>query len=140
MPNLHSLNRYLTAQAPVWQQARAELQAGQKRTHWMWFIFPQIRGLGRSSMAVRYAIGSLEEARTYLAHPLLGARLRELTEIVSATRDRTAAEIVGYPDDLKFHSSMTLFGEAASGEQVFARALGRYFGGVKDQATLDRLR
>ena len=133
-----NLQRFVQAQAEVWEQARAELRAGEKRTHWMWFVFPQIHGLGSSPMAVRYAIGSRAEAEAYLAHPVLGPRLRELSQIVTELEGRSIKQIFGYPDDLKFHSSMTRFGEIAGGG--FAQALRKCFDGKKDQATLDRLR
>ena len=130
------LQRFAEAQDGVWDQARAELRAGEKRTHWMWFIFPQLRGLGQSSMAVRYAIGSLAEAEAYLEHPVLGPRLRELTEVVVALEGRSVGQVFGYPDDLKFHSSMTLFAAASGGEAVFRKALDTYFDGRTDESTL----
>jgi uncharacterized protein (DUF1810 family) len=133
------LERFVVAQAGVYAQVYSELLAGEKRSHWMWFIFPQIQGLGSSPMAVRYAISSLDEARAYLAHPVLGARLRECTGLVLGVKGRSVEEIFGYPDDLKFHSSVTLFAEA-SGEEVFLRALERFFGGRRDGGTLGRLR
>ena len=106
----------------------------------MWFVFPQIQGLGSSGMAQRFAISGIEEARAYLAHPLLGSRLRECTRLVIAVSGRAIDDIFGYPDDLKFHSSVTLFARADDGPSVFAEALSKYFNGVPDQATLDRLR
>jgi uncharacterized protein (DUF1810 family) len=141
----YDLRRFVDAQAGVYEQACAELRAGRKRSHWMWFVFPQIQGLGSSEMAVRYAISSLEEARAYLDHAVLGPRLRECAEIVVEVQGRTVQEIFGYPDDLKFHSSMTLFDRAAalsaeaegSSERVFNEALEKYFGGEMDQGTLD---
>ncbi len=133
------LQRFTEAQAAAWEQARSELRAGSKRSHWMWFVFPQIHGLGSSPMAVRYAIGSLKEAQAYLRHPLLGARLRELSEIVLALDGRSIEQIFGYPDDLKFHSSMTLFAQASGGDSVYGQALRKYFRGEPDQATLERL-
>lgn len=105
----YDLERFLEAQAGVYEQACAELRAGKKQSHWMWFLFPQIHGLGSSEMAVRYAISSIEEALAYLEHPLLGQRLRESTGIVVALEGRTVEQIFGYPDNLKFHSSVTLF-------------------------------
>ncbi len=105
----------------------------------MWFIFPQIRGLGRSPMAERFAIGSLEEARAYLTHPVLGARLREGTGLVNAVEGKSASEIFGFPDDLKFHSSMTLFARAEEGETVFREALEKYFDGELDRGTVERI-
>ncbi len=118
--------------------ARDELAKGRKESHLMRFVFPQIAGLGFSAMSARYAIGGAAEARAYLAHPLLGARLVELTGLVNAIQGRTARAIFGSPDDLKFRSCMTLFAEVANGEAVFARALERHFGGTRDPATLRR--
>jgi uncharacterized protein (DUF1810 family) len=134
------LRRFVEAQAGVYEQACAELRAGRKRSHWIWFVFPQIRGLGSSEMAVRYAISGREEALAYLDHGVLGARLRESAGIVVGVDGRTMEEIFGYPDDLKFHSSMTLFAEVeGSAESVFHEALKKYFGGKLDQATVTRL-
>jgi uncharacterized protein (DUF1810 family) len=134
------LERFVEAQAGVMQRVYAELRAGQKRSHWMWFVFPQIRGLGSSEMAMRYAISGREEARGYLDHPVLGPRLQECAGIVVGLEGRTIEEIFGYPDDLKFHSSMTLFAEVANpSEWVFEKALMKYFGGKTDEATLARL-
>src|SRR5438105_3165014 len=115
----YDLERFVSAQEGVYERANAELRAGRKRTHWMWFIFPQIRGLGTSEMSARFAISSLDEARAYLAHEVLGPRLRESTEIVAAQTGKTADDIFGYPDDLKFHSSMTLFSSAAEEGSIF---------------------
>jgi uncharacterized protein (DUF1810 family) len=135
------LQRFVEAQAGVYEQACAELRAGRKRSHWMWFVFPQIRGLGSSEMAVRYGISGREEARAYLDHPVLGSRLRDGAGIVVELEGRTIEEIFGYPDDLKFHSSMTLFAEVEGpSERVFHEALKKYFGGEADKATLERLR
>ena len=134
--DLYDLERYVRAQQPVFAQVCAELAAGRKESHWMWFIFPQLRGLGSSSMAERYAIGSLEEARAYLAHPLLGERLRRCTELVNGIESRSAEEIFGYPDYLKFRSSMTLFARATGGgREPFGAALARYFAGEDDPRT-----
>jgi uncharacterized protein (DUF1810 family) len=133
------LHRFLEAQSPAIERVRAELARGRKASHWMWFVFPQISGLGRSAMAQRYAIASLEEARAYAAHPVLGARLRELTVLVLAVEDRSAYEIFGPPDDLKFHSSMTLFARAVPDEPLFRRALEKYFAGSEDAATVEIL-
>lgn len=136
----HDLQRFVEAQAPVFRQVLAELAAGAKRSHWMWFVFPQIAGLGHSAMAQRYAIASRAEAMAYLAHPLLGPRLRECTALVLAVQDRSARQILGTPDDLKFHSCMTLFAQVqADDNAVFLEALAKYFAGALDQATLDRL-
>lgn len=118
---------------------RAELRAGRKRTHWMWFVFPQLSGLGHSAMAERYAIGSLAEAKDYAAHPVLGPRLRECTERVLAVPDRTVHDIFGSPDDLKFHSCMTLFARAVPEDALFRTALERCFDGREDPLTLARL-
>jgi uncharacterized protein (DUF1810 family) len=133
------LRRFVDVQTPVMEQVRAELAAGRKASHWMWFVFPQIAGLGSSAMARRYGIGSREEALAYLAHPVLGPRLRVATALVNAAHGRTAREIFGSPDDLKFRSSMTLFAEAAGDATVFEEALDKYFGGARDPKTLDRL-
>lgn len=131
------LDRFVAAQAPVYATALAELRAGAKRTHWMWFVFPQIAGLGRSATAQLYALGSLAEARAYLGHPVLGPRLRECAQAVLAVAGRSAHAIFGSPDDLKFHSSMTLFSLAAPDDALFAACLDQYFGGARDAATLD---
>jgi uncharacterized protein (DUF1810 family) len=133
-----SLSRFVEAQGPVIAAARAELGAGQKRSHWMWFLFPQIAGLGKSPMAQHYAIASLAEARAYLDHPVLGPRLRELTRLVLAIEGKTAHEIFGSPDDIKFRSSMTLF-DAVSPGDVFAAALDKYFAATRDPLTLQKL-
>jgi uncharacterized protein (DUF1810 family) len=138
----HNLERFIEAQAGFYKQACDELRAGKKQSHWMWFIFPQFRGLGSSEMAVRYAIASLEEAHAYLEHPVLGARLRECTAIVLGVNGRTVEEIFGHPDNLKFHSSMTLFAQAATISEedlIFSQALDKYFSGKEDPATLQRL-
>jgi uncharacterized protein (DUF1810 family) len=135
----YGLQRFVDAQAAVFEQVCLELREGRKRSHWMWFIFPQIKGLGSSPMAVRFAISSLEEARAYLDHAVLGPRLRECCEIVVAVAGRSVDEIFGYPDDLKFHSSITLFAKAAVENRVFLDALEKYFGGELDRATVERL-
>ena len=129
------LERFVVAQAPVYERVRAELAAGAKASHWMWFIFPQLRGLGRSAMAEHFGLAGRAEAKAYLAHPLLGARLRDCTRLVLDVSTKTALEIFGAPDDLKFHSSMTLFATVAPEEELFSRALDRYFGGQRDSAT-----
>jgi uncharacterized protein (DUF1810 family) len=140
MSDRFHLERFVEAQAGVMDRVFAELRSGQKRSHWMWFVFPQIRGLGSSEMALRYAISGREEARAYLDHPVLGPRLQECAGIVVGLEGRTIEEIFGYPDDLKFHSSMTLFAEAANpSEWVFEKALMKYFGGNADEATVARL-
>ena len=130
------LQRFVDAQAGVHAAALAELESGRKRTHWMWFVFPQLAGLGSSAMAQRYAISGVEEARAYLAHPVLGPRLREAAAAVNAVEGRSIHDIFGSPDDLKFRSSMTLFSEAAPDGAVFREALAKYFGNEPDPATL----
>ena len=139
-PDPFALGRFVAAQAGVIDRVLDELRAGRKQSHWMWFIFPQVAGLGRSPTAVHYAISSLDEARAYLAHPILGERLRECTRLVLDVKGKSAHDIFGSPDDLKFHSSMTLFAAAAPGEQIFSQALEKYFAGRGDDVTLDRLR
>ncbi|HUO54778.1 MAG TPA: DUF1810 domain-containing protein [Rhodoblastus sp.] len=133
------LQRFVAAQDGVFDRVREELRAGRKRSHWMWFIFPQIAGLGVSPMAQFYALASLDEARAYLAHPLLGPRLRECAELVLRVEGRSLLDIFGDPDRMKFRSSMTLFERAAPLEPIFAAALDKYCGGLRDPATLDRL-
>jgi uncharacterized protein (DUF1810 family) len=133
------LDKFVEAQDRVIDQVRAELRRGRKQTHWMWFVFPQIEGLGFSAMAMRFAIGSLDEARAYAAHPVLGARLQECTSLVLAVNGRTIRDIFGSPDDLKFHSCMTLFAHAADNVPEYRDALARYFGGAEDAATLAKL-
>lgn len=133
------LQRFVTAQNPIYERVRGELARGRKRSHWMWFIFPQIGGLGHSAMSVRYAISSLEVARAYLNHPVLGARLRECTGLVLAVDGKSAYEILGSPDDMKFRSCMSLFAHAAPDEQMFRNALATYFDGKEDAETVARL-
>ena len=135
----HDLERFVEAEESVIGDVKRELRSGRKRSHWMWFVFPQVAGLGRSDMAHRYAIDSLAEARAYLAHPVLGPRLRECTELVNDVDGRTANEIFGSPDDLKFRSSMTLFEVAADDPGPFRAALETYYDGERDPKTLDRL-
>jgi uncharacterized protein (DUF1810 family) len=131
------LQRFVTAQAPVYGAALAELQAGRKRSHWMWFVFPQLLGLGHSAMAYRYGFGSLDEARVYLAHPLLGPRLVDCTLAVLAIKGQSLHSIFGSPDDMKFCSSMTLFSLAADeGDSVFRQALDWHRDGHQDKQTL----
>jgi uncharacterized protein (DUF1810 family) len=134
-----NLERFLEAQRPVFQKVTFELEAGRKMSHWMWFIFPQIRGLGHSSTAIEYAISGLDEARAYLTHPILGPRLKECTQLVLNLEDRAAAQIFGSPDDMKFRSCMTLFAQVSAEDDIFIRALQRYFRGVPDRMTLDLL-
>lgn len=136
----HDLERFLDAQGPVMGTVRAELKSGKKRSHWMWFVFPQLRGLGHSAMSERYAIASLEETKAYMAHPVLGPRLWECTQLVLAIEDRSIEEIFGYPDYLKFRSCMTLFAAVVDGENVFQSALQKYFTGEPDQGTLELLK
>jgi uncharacterized protein (DUF1810 family) len=136
----YNFQRFLDAQPSMYHEVLAELRAGQKQSHWMWFIFPQIKGLGRSPTAVKFAINSRAEAQAYAEHPILGARLRECTQLVNAIENRPASQIFGYPDDLKFHSSMTLFAAAAAEPAVFHRALLKYFAGELDTHTLAALK
>jgi uncharacterized protein (DUF1810 family) len=135
----YDLDRFVEAQAHCYEQVTRELREGRKRSHWMWFIFPQIAGLGHSEMARRYAISSLAEAADYLEHPVLGPRLRECTRLVNAVEGRSIDQILGYPDDLKFRSSITLFAQAGGDDRVFRDALEKYFGGEEDRLTLERL-
>lgn len=139
MSDPHDLQRFLDAQRGVHDAALAELRRGRKTSHWMWFVFPQVAGLGRSAMAQRYAIASLDEARAYLDHPVLGPRLVAAVEAVNALEGRSAHQIFGAPDDLKFQSSLTLFEQAASAPEVFATALDRYYAGQRDERTLAAL-
>jgi uncharacterized protein (DUF1810 family) len=139
MSDPHDLQRFMAAQTPLYSQVCAELAAGAKASHWMWFVFPQLKGLGHSPMAQHYGIASLAEAQAYWQHPVLGARLKQCTELMLAVQGKTALQILGSPDNLKFHSSMTLFARAAPDEPVFAQALQKYFGGRADPATLDLL-
>ena len=139
MNSTFDLERFVRAQAHIYGQVAQELAAGDKRTHWMWFVFPQLDGLGFSPTARKYAITGLDEARAYLAHPVLGPRLRECTELVLDIDGRSVREIFGYPDDLKFRSSMTLFAQAASGDTCFNEALVKYFAGEPDVRTLELL-
>lgn len=135
----YRLQRFVDAQDPVMDRVRAELRRGRKTSHWMWFVFPQVAGLGSSPTAREYAISSLDEARAYLAHPVLGPRLLESTELVAALEGRSATDVFGYPDDLKLRSSMTLFAHAAPDSSAFAEVLDRFFGGVPDPRTLERI-
>jgi len=135
----HGLQRFVEAQAAVWDAVRAELRAGRKTSHWMWFVFPQLRSLGRSETARFYGIVSRAEALAYAEHPLLGARLREAVDLVLGVHGRTLHAIFGSPDDLKFRSSMTLFAAVVPQEPRFRAALERYCDGVADPLTLERL-
>ena len=139
MDNHFDLDRFVQAQDPVYSTVLAELRAGHKRTHWMWFVFPQIAGLGSSAMAQRYAIASTDEAAAYLAHPVLGRRLRECASIVAALDAGSAGAIFSHPDELKFHSSMSLFADVAPDEAVFQACIDKYFEGHPDPETLARM-
>ena len=139
MTDPYDLQRFVAAQNSVFDQVRAELRAGLKRSHWMWFVFPQIVGLGLSPMAQRYAISSRAETAAYLDHPILGPRLREGALLVTAVEGRSIEDILGYPDHLKFRSSMTLFAHATSDNKPFTDALEKYFPGGFDPLTLTRL-
>jgi len=139
MNDPYNLQRFVDAQEPIFNQVLSELKEGRKRTHWMWFIFPQIEGLGFSAMAHQYAISSLEEAKAYLQHPVLGPRLRECSRLVTLAEKASISQVFGYPDDLKFQSCMTLFAHATSENQVFKDALQKYFGSEFDQLTIERL-
>jgi uncharacterized protein (DUF1810 family) len=135
----YNLQRFVDAQAGVYDHVCSELREGRKRSHWMWFIFPQIAGLGHSSVARQFAISSIDEAKAYLQHSILGPRLTECTKLVNQIAGRSIEEIFGYPDDLKFRSCMTLFTHATSDNEVFMNALRKYFGNEQDPLTLERL-
>jgi uncharacterized protein (DUF1810 family) len=139
MNDPYDLQRFLDAQEPVIARAMDELKQGRKHSHWIWFVFPQIAGLGHSPMAQRYAISSLDEAESYMRHPVLGPRLEDCVRLVNQVEGRAIVDILGYPDDLKFRSSVTLFARAAPDNPVFAEALRKYFAGLGDPATLNRL-
>ena len=139
MTDQYNLHRFLDAQERVYDTVVDELRTGSKSSHWIWFIFPQIAGLGRSGMAQQFAIASLEEAKAYLQHPVLGPRLRACTQLVMHVEGRSAEEIFGYPDNLKFRSCMTLFMTATTDNTIFQNALLKYFHGKRDQLTLDIL-
>lgn len=132
----YDLQRFLDAHNQAYLRALSEVRSGKKETHWMWFIFPQLKGLGKSDTAKFYAISDLPEAREYLAHPVLGRHLLEITRELLKITDRTAGEIFGHADDLKLHSSMTLFAEAADGNSLFSKVIKHYFGGDKDLSTM----
>ena len=144
MADPFNLERFVSAQAAVFPRVVEELRAGEKRSHWIWFIFPQMKGLGHSSQSEFYGIGSLEEAAAYLRHPVLGERLRQCARLVTQVEGRAISRILGYPDDLKFRSSMTLFARAAEEAGLdaadFNDALKKYFGGVGDALTVAMLR
>ena len=139
MTDPFNLQRFVDAQAPVYDAVVRELVAGEKRSHWMWFVFPQIAGLGFSPTSVFYAISSLDEAKAYLAHPALGLRLRDCTRLVLVAEGRTARQIFGAVDEMKFRSSMTLFARAEPGASVFEDCLDAFFAGDRDPATLAKL-
>jgi uncharacterized protein (DUF1810 family) len=139
MDDPFDLARFVDAQDCVYAHVLNELKAGRKRSHWMWFIFPQIAGLGASPMARKFAISGRKEAEAYLAHPVLGPRLRECTKLLIATPETSIESILGYPDDLKFRSSMTLFAKTAADNADFMAALDKFYGGAFDPATLERL-
>jgi uncharacterized protein (DUF1810 family) len=134
-----NLQRFVDAQAPVYEQVEAELRAGDKTSHWMWFIFPQIEGLGQSYMARQFAISGRREAAAYLQHPVLGPRLRECTRLANAVEGRSITQILGGIDAVKFRSSMTLFAKAAEDNELFLQALKKYYGGTMDELTLAKL-
>ena len=134
-----NLQRFVKAQEPVFERVTSELRAGCKTSHWMWYVFPQIRGLGSSRMAQTYAISSREEAVAYLKHPILGPRLRGCTRLVNEVQGRSIEDIFGHIDSLKFRSSMTLFAHATSDNLVFFEALSKYYGGEQDDSTLAEL-
>lgn len=135
----YDLQRFVAAQDPVYKQVCAELRAGRKRSHWMWFVFPQVAGLGYSALAQRYAIRSRGEALAYSRHPVLGMRLRECAGLVNAVEGSTIERIFGVPDDMKFHSSMTLFAWVGEDAEAFNDAIRKYFGGRLDRRTLELL-
>ena len=139
MSDPYNLQRFVDAQDPVVERVLSELREGRKRSHWMWFVFPQIRGLGRTGMAWDFAVVSRAEAEAYLDHPVLGPRLRECTRLMNRVEGRTARQVLGTPDDLKFRSSMTLFAGVASDNAVFEEALQKYYNGERCQPTLDFL-
>jgi uncharacterized protein (DUF1810 family) len=136
----NDLNRFIEAQQNIYPQVLEEIRSGRKSTHWMWFIFPQIEGLGHSSTAKYYSIKSIEEAKKYIGHPVLGKRLLECSNTLLNIDDKSANEIFGYPDDLKLRSSMTLFNFVAPQHKVFANVLEKYFAGEPDQQTLSILK
>jgi uncharacterized protein (DUF1810 family) len=139
MSDPYNLQRFVEAQDGVFDEVCAELAAGRKRGHWMWFIFPQLKGLGRSSTAQFYGISGREEAEEYLRHPVLGGRLRRCTQLLLGVQGRSINEIVGSPDDMKFRSSMTLFSQVTKDNQVFVDAVNKYYGGKFDDWTLGHL-
>jgi uncharacterized protein (DUF1810 family) len=139
MDDPYNLRRFVDAQQAVYETVCGELRQGRKESHWMWFIFPQVKGLGHSEMAQKFAISSPEEAEAYLAHPVLGPRLRECSRIVADLEGKSVEDIFGYPDDMKFRSSMTLFAQTAKDNEIFRRCLDKYFRGEPDRLTLAAL-
>lgn len=139
MDDPYNLRRFVDAQQAVYETVCRELRQGRKESHWMWFIFPQIKGLGHSEMARKFAISSRDEAKAYLAHPVLGPRLRECSRIVADLEGKSVEDIFGYPDDMKFRSSMTLFAQTAKDNEIFRRCLEKYFQGEPDCLTLAAL-
>ena len=139
MEDPFNLRRFVEAQAPIFREVCSELRQGRKRGHWMWFIFPQIAGLGHSRLASNYAISSRAEAEAYLDHPVLGPRLRECTRLVNLVNGRDIEQIFGYPDNLKFRSCITLFAHATEDNRIFTAAAWKYFAGEYDRVTLQRL-
>ncbi len=139
MSDQFDLQRFIDAQEPLYGRVRAELADGRKRTHWMWFVFPQIAGLGQSFMARKFAISGFDEARAYLLHPTLGARLLECARLVASHAGRSATEIMGSPDDMKLRSCMTLFRQACPEEPIFQQVLDTFYAGKADESTLARL-
>jgi uncharacterized protein (DUF1810 family) len=139
MPDPHNLDRFLTAQSPIYEQVLTELRNHHKTTHWIWFIFPQIKGLGLSPTSQRFAIQSLQEATAYLDHPILGTRLIECTQLLLAARDKPIRQVLGTPDDMKFRSSMTLFAHATKTNHIFVEAIDAHFDGTFDDLTLNLL-
>jgi uncharacterized protein (DUF1810 family) len=135
----YDLKRFVDAQEPVYGRVLDELRGGRKQTHWIWFVFPQLRGLGRSPTAQRFAISSLDEARAYLAHDVLGPRLRECARLVAGIEDRCADDIFGWPDNMKVRSSMTLFAHATDDNADFRAVLAKFYDGQEDPATVERL-
>ena len=140
MNDTYQLQRFLDAQEDIYPNVVRELKQGRKQSHWIWYIFPQVKGLGKSYISKKYALGSLDEAAAYVQHPILGNRLNECTEIVVNTEGSTAEQIFGYPDNLKFHSSITLFSLVENHNPLFDSALRKYFDNKKDQLTLDTLK
>jgi uncharacterized protein (DUF1810 family) len=140
MTDARGLQRFIDAQDSVYDEVLEELRRGRKTSHWIWFIFPQIRGLGRSHMSEKYSISSLQEAEAYLGHPILGPRLRECARLVLDIEGKTIQQILGSPDDLKFCSSMTLFARATAENKIFEDALSKYCEGIPDQQTIRMIR